>query len=89
MSDQLIIFACDDECAARVFEDNNPGDMFDGYLSIRRADDLEGLELETLEVARCYHRWTAGVLTAWKHLEWCVFMFLEPVEVRWDKNGRK
>ena len=84
MSD-LVIFACSDMCARRVFKDNNPSGMFEGFLHVRKADDLAGLELETLDLARCYHRWSAGLTTAWKHMEWCIWQ-LDPVEVRYERE---
>lgn len=84
----LNIFACGDRCARKVYNDNQP-DMFPGgYRLIKYANDLAGLELESIEIAKCDHRWTAGTRTAWKHLEWCVWQ-LDPVEERWAIEQRE
>lgn len=88
MSAKLFIFACDAECAEQVFQDNCPEQFPQGYVQVTEADDLAGQTLETLEIAKCYHRWTAGVQTAWNHMEWCIWQ-LEPCEVRWANDQRK
>lgn len=80
------IFACSDRCARRVYNDNQPARFPGGYRLIRYANDLAGLELETIEIAKCEHRWSAGTRTAWKHFEWVIFEHMEPVEVRYQRE---
>lgn len=88
MSDALFIFACDDRCARKVFNDNQPDTFPDGFVVVRRANDLAGEVMETIDVAKCEHRWSAGTRTAWKHFEWCAWQ-LDPVEERWADEQRK
>lgn len=82
---KLFVFACDDECARNVYLDNQPSVFTGGFVIVRHADDLAGQVLEDIEVARCYHRWTARVGTAWDHLAGCAFE-LPPVE-EWALDG--
>ena len=84
-SDTLYCFACDAECAAQLHIDNQPDMHPAGYVFVRRADDLAGAELETLEVAMCKHRWSPGTVTAYNHMLHYVWQ-LDPVEVRYQQS---
>lgn len=84
---KLYVFACDDRCARKVFNDNQPDTFPDGFVVVRRANDLAGVELETIEVAKCEHRWSAGTRTAWKHFEWVIFEYAEPVDEVYARGG--
>lgn len=85
MSDKIYIFACDDECARQVYQDNQPSAFAGGFVVVKHADDLAGEVLEEIEIARCYHRWTARVETAFNHLAWCAWQ-LDPVEERYGSQ---
>lgn len=87
MSEQIVIFSCDDKCAEQLYKDNQPAMFPAGFLRVRKADDLAGLELETLDMAWCTHRWSAGVVTAYNHLTWVIDQ-MDPVEV-WTREARE
>lgn len=79
MSSKLFVFACSKECAEQVYLDNQPSVFTDGFVVVTHADDLAGQVLEDMEIARCYHRWTARVETAFNHYVWCCYQ-MGPVE---------